>query len=270
MAKDSYQYKQAIQSDDPVTPTEHNNAGDGVQRDFELRMIAAGSVAGFATGGSAPTLSGTTALSLPAQTAHASGKRFTAAAVHTFAAEANDTYLVYLDASAEALAVTTGAVDCTIDLLVAQVVWADPTLSAVVDKRLFGLMPEVLTGFVSGALAASTAAAVDRRLVPEGYKFQFDEDCLSGLVAVQGSANTTYVDIHAGATTAGAPATVFTTQANRLTIPYTVTAYAAVTAGAPEANRLLTGPAIIEVYVDAVATDAEDLSWTIKGRLLPA
>ena len=268
MGKDNYQYKQAIQSSDPVTPTEHNNAGDGVQREFELRMVAEGMVAGFEYGGSPPTLSGTTALSLPAQTAYASGRRFTAAAVHTFAAEANGDYLVYLDASAEALAVTTGAVDCAIDLLVAQVTWADPTLSAVVDKRLFGVMPEVLTGLVAGALAGSTAVAVDRRLIPDGYKFQFDEDCLSGLVAVQGSANTTYVDVHAGSA-GSAPSTVFTTQGNRLTIPYTVTAYAAVTAGAPEANRLLTGPAIIEVYVDAAATDAEDLSWSIKGRLLP-
>jgi len=269
MGKDNYEHKQAIQSSDPVTPTEHNNAGDGVQRDFELRMVAEGMVAGFEPGGAAPTLSGTTALSLAAQTAHASGRRFTAAAVHTFAAEDNGTYLVYLDASAEALAVTTGTVNCSIDLLVAEVTWADPTLSAVVDKRLYGIMPEVLTGYVAGALAASTAAAVDRRLVPEGYKFQFDEDCLAGFVAVQGSANTTYVDIHAGAAGA-APATIFTTQDNRLTIPYTVTAYAAVTAAAPEANRLLTGPAIIEVYVDDVATDVEELSWSIKGRLLPA
>jgi len=268
MAKDSFEHKWAIQSSDPVTPTEHNNGGDGVQRDFELRMIAEGMVAGFEYGGSAPTLSGTTALSLPAQTAYASGKRFTAAAVHTFAAEANGTYNVYLDASAEALAVTTGAVNCTSYLLVAQVTWASPTLSGVVDKRLFGLMPELMMGFVSGTLAANTTSAVNRILVPEGYRFQFDETPLSGIVATPGSANTTFVDIHAGATPT-APATIFTTQSARLTIPYTTATYAAVTSGAPLANRLLTGPAIIEVYVDSVATGATDLSYTIRGRLMP-
>jgi len=268
MAKDSFEHKWALTSVNPVTPTEHNNGGDGVQRDFELRMIAEGMVAGFQYGGTAPTLSGTTALSLPAQTAYASGKRFTAAAIHTFAAEANGTYNVYLDASAEALAVTTGAVDCTNDLLVAQVTWAAPTLSGVVDKRLFGLMPEVMSGYISGTLSASTTDAADRFLIPEGYRFQFDDVPLSGIMAGPGSANTTYADIHAGGTPT-APATIFTTQTSRLTIPYSTATFAAVTSGAPEANRLLTGPAIIEVYLDTAATDATDLSYTIRGRLLP-
>jgi hypothetical protein len=268
MGKDNYQYKQAIVSTDPVTPTEHNNAGDGVQRDFELRMVAEGMVAGFEYGGSAPTLSGTTAISLPAQTGYASGRRFTAAAVYTFAAEADADYLVYLDASAEALAVTTGTVDCADDLLVAQVTWADPTLSAVVDKRLYGLMPKLYELEVPGTLSASTASAVGTWLVPDGYRFQFDEYCLEAFCKEPGSANTTYVDIHAGAS-GSAPATIFTTQTRRLEIPQSTAAYTTVTAGAPEANRLLTGPAIIEVYVDDIATGAEDLSLTIKGRLLP-
>lgn len=268
MAKDNFASKWAITSTTPVTPTDHNNGGDGVQADFEARMIAEGMVAGFATGGTAPTLSGTTALSLPAQTGYASGRRFTAAALFTFAAQANGDYLVYLDASAEALAVTTGAVDCAADLLVAGVTWADPTLSAVVDKRLFGILPQLWTGFVAGTLAASTLAAVDRRLVPSGYKFQFDEDCLSCAVAAPGSANTTAVDIHAGAAGA-APNTIFTTQTRRATVPFSTTAYAAVAGGAPQANRLLTGPAIVELYVDTVGTDAVGLSWSIKGRMLP-
>lgn len=268
MGKDNYQYKQAIASNDPVTPTEHNNAGDGVQRDFELRMIAEGMVAGFEYGGSAPTLSGTTAIYLPAQTGYASGRRFTASALYTFAAEDDGTYLVYLDASAEALAVTTGTVDCTDDLLVAEVTWAAPTLSGVTDKRLYGLMPEVLSGFVSGALSASTASAVDRLLIPDGYRWQFDEYCLEGFCVEPGSANTTYVDIHAGAAGA-APATIFTTQTRRLEIAHDTAAYTTKTAGAPQANRCISGPAIIEVYVDGIATGAEDLSWSIKGRLLP-
>ncbi|HOQ98214.1 MAG TPA: hypothetical protein PLJ35_05280 [Anaerolineae bacterium] len=268
MGKDNYQYKQAIASNDPVTPTEHNNAGDGVQRDFELRMIAEGMVAGFEYGGSAPTLSGTTAIYLPAQTGYASGRRFTASALYTFAAEDDGTYLVYLDASAEALAVTTGTVDCTDDLLVAEVTWAAPTLSGVTDKRLYGLLPKVYELDVPGALSASTASAVGTFPVPDGFRFQFDNDCLSGFCKKPGSANTTYVDIHAGAAGA-APATIFTTQTRRLEIANSVTAYTFVTAGAPQANRCISGPAIIEVYVDDIATGAEDLSLSIKGRLLP-
>lgn len=273
MGKDTYQYKQAIQTDDPVTPTEHNNAGDGCQREFELRMAAGGLVAGFEVGGSAPTLSGTTALSLPAQTAHgiASGRmcRFTAAALHTFSAEADGDYLVYIDTSAEALAVTTGVVDTNSDVLVAQVTWADPTLSAVVDKRCFGLLPKLFDLDVPGALTGSTAAAVGTFHVPSGMKFQFDEVPLSGFAKDPGSANTTYVDVHAGACGA-APATIFTAQTRRLELVNTATAYAAVTSGAPQANRLLTGPALIEVYIDEAATNATDLSLSLRGRIIPA
>lgn len=268
MAKDNFEHKWAIASTDPVTPTEHNNGGDGVQGDFELRMVAEGMVAGFMAGGAAPTLSGTTALSLPAQTGYASGKRFTAAAVLTFAAQTAGTYNVYLDASAEALAATTGAVDTNIDLLVAEVAWASPTLSAVVDKRQFGLLPHTLTGYIAGTLAASTFAAVDVRFIPDGYKFQFAEDALQIALLAPGSANTTAVDIHAGAA-GSAPATIFTTQTRRALAPYSTATYAAVTSGAPQASRLISGPALIEIYVDTVATDAAGLSWSLKGRLLP-
>lgn len=241
-------------------PAEHDAESLGIQAEFEDRMEACllnGVISGMAC-----SISSTNILIATGE-AYVEGKRYSGVGTVAFAALGNNTYYVYVDPTdnvtpykAKTSAPTSGELSLCI------VTWATPTLSALVDLRQWGIVPAQFECQIVGAV---TADQIGFFSVPLDKGFWIDGVC-AWATDNGTAAGPTLIDVHAGAS-GSAPATIFTTQANRISIAWNAAdATIYYSSGYPEANRKLAAGSLIVVEVDAAATTLTDLSVCVFGR----
>jgi len=225
--------------------------------EFEQRS-AAGWLDGV-TAGMDCSINGT-AVDIAAGQAYVQGKLFTGASSVSFSAgDASGTYYVYIDpndASSPYEKATTqpGAGY----LVLCSVQWDGSALSNLVDLRPMGLVAACLRFNVSGAVSAGTIAyaLIDRDFWIEDVQI---------MLASTGSAGSTIVDVHVGASGA-APASIFTDQTRRPQLDSTSADYSVAVSGIPDTNRLANAGYVVQVDVDQAATDAAGLAVLVRGR----
>lgn len=231
----------------------------GVQAEVEERLEIA-SLNGIEQG-CEPTISSTN-ISIATGVMWVEGRRFEPApsTVPFTAGDAADTYWVYGDPTDTVSPYKKATSDpgagylvlCTVD-------WngAD-TLTNLVDLRPWGIEAWEYHVNVVGAVSADTIA-----FLPLPYNVWIDS--LSASLENCGTADgPTYIDLHGG--NGGSEATIFTTQARRVTIAHDDTDGAIAISGVPDGTRKFTAGQKLLVIVGAASTGAEDLGVTIKGR----
>jgi hypothetical protein len=91
---------------------------------------------------------------------------------------------------------------------------------------------------------------------------------IEGVLVTMGNPGTsgeTVIDVHVAAS-GYSPTTIFTDQTRRPTVASGGTGYTIVPSGIPDTNRLMTGPFLISIWLDEVASDGADLDVCIYGR----
>jgi len=261
MAKDNFDSKYSIASDDTVVPSIFNNAGTGIQLEFEERLdewAQAGIISGLAA-----SIDGAD-IDIAAGRGYASGRRCLGGASITFSgSDAANTYYVYWDASAQALAKSTSAPSTGTagDLVFCKVAWdGSTTLSSLVDLRQYGI-ERVL---VSSWWCTGTVTTGTKMAIPIPY------DCWVNLVKIvmsdNGSASSTIVDVHAGSS-GSTPTTIFTTTALRPSVGSTTADYTVTASGVPDGTRKLNAGEVLRIDVDQVGTGAQNLGVIVYGTL---
>lgn len=261
MAKDNYDDKYSIASTDTVVPSIFNNAGDGLQLEFEERLdewAQAGIISGLAASIDSADID------IASGRGYASGRRYLGAESITFSgSDAADDYYVYWDASVPALAKSTSAptTGTAGDLIFCLVTWdGATTLSALTDLRQYGI-ERVL---VSSWFCTDTVTTGIKMAVPIPY------DCWINLVKIvmsdNGSASTTIVDVHAGSS-GSTPTTIFTTTNLRPSVGSTTANYTVESSGVPDGTRRLNAGEVLRIDVDQVGTGAQNLGVIVYGTL---
>ena len=261
MAKDNFDDKWALSSTDAVTPTEHNNAGDGIQLEHEERLdewAQAGIISGLAA-----SIDGAD-IDIASGRGYASGRRYLGGQSLTFSgADGADDYYVYWDASGEALAKSASAPSTGTagDLVFCLVTWdGATTLSALTDLRQYGIERVLVSSwFCTGTVTTGT-----KMVVPVPY------DCWINLVKIvmsdNGSASSTIVDVHAGSS-GSTPTTIFTTTTLRPSVGSTTANYTVEASGVPDGTRKLNAGEVLRIDVDQAGTGAQDIGVIIYGTL---
>lgn len=233
---------------------------DGLQAEVEERLEVA-SLNGVESGCACSIVS--TTISIAAGVMWVEGRRFEPApsTVAFSAADAADTYYIYVDPTDTSSPYKKGTSDPGAGYCVlCQVDWnGSDTLSNLVDLRPWGIEAwEYHVPSVLGAVSADTIA-----MIALPYNVWIDE--VSGSLEVCGTGGgPTYVDVHGGA--GGSEVTIFTTQSRRLTIAHDDTDGAVYTSGVPDGITKFSAGQKLLVIVDAASTGAEDLAVTLKGR----
>jgi len=265
MAATGFTQYSAVTNTD-ASPTSFNNMQDAIQAEFVARTTI-GTVAGVISG-LLCTIS-TTAIAVAAGEGYGDGLKYAGGESLTFSgSDAAATYYVYWDSSEEALAKSTTVPDTSLDILLCKTTWDGATTheaAALVDLRAWGIVPLPLLscswqiGTVSVGKKAQFVCPPDTSLWIDGVAI---------VQADNGSANSTVVDVHVGAS-ASAPITIFTTQANRPSVGNAITNWTITYSGIPD-TRLVEAGDVVYVEVDAVGDSAQDLAVTIYGRWLRA
>ena len=267
MAKTDFTAKWAVSTGDNAdADTVFNDVGDGLQSEFENRTTL-GTVAGVISG-LACTIS-TTSIAVAAGEGYGDGMKYAGGESLTFSgSDAAGTYYVYWDSSGETLAKSLTVPDTSVDILLCRTTWDGATTheaAALVDLRAWGILPLPLLdctwqiGTVSVGKKAQFTCPPDTSLWIDGIAIA---------QADNGSADSTIVDVHVGAS-GSAPITIFTTQAHRASVGNAATNWTVTYSGIPD-TRLVTAGQNVYVEVDQVGDSAQDLSVTIYGRWLRA
>lgn len=261
MLKDNFDDKYSIASDDSVVPSYFNNAGDGIQLEFEERLdewAQAGIISGLAASIDSADID------IASGRGYASGRRYLGGQSITFSgSDAADDYYVYWDASAEALAKSTSAPTTTTagDLVFCLVTWdGSATLSALVDLRQYGIERVLISSWFTGG----TVTTGIKQVIPIPY------DCWINLVKIvmsdNGSASSTIVDVHAGSS-GSTPTTIFTTTTLRPSVGSTTANYTVEASGVPDGTRRLNAGEVLTIEVDQVGTGSQNLGVIVYGTL---
>lgn len=246
---------------DEVGVTEHRNNALGIQAELEDRLVAA-SIPGVVSG-LAGSIS-TTNIAIAAGEGYVGGQRCAGGVNVSFVGKSAATYYVYVDpvetVEASAYKAKT-TVPTAAELLICSVAWdGSTTLSALVDLRQWGIIPQALR---YDSMAAISAATVLRAIMDRAY-------CLrtpSLIVDTCGTAaGPSLVDIHAGAV--GAAASIWSSAGSRFSIAQDAIDGALVAGVTPNQNYKGVAGDIVEVIVDAAATDAAGLHVVVPYSLV--
>ena len=240
-----------------------NSIQDGVQAQIEERMEA-WALPGVISGG-ACAIDGTdvTVASIDAYAKSSTKlKRYSGSDSVAFTGDdANDTFYIYLDPTDDVTPLTKSASAPTAgtDCCLAQVDWNGvDTLSNLVDLREWGIWSASFMVQVIGAVSADTIGII---IAPWNF---WIETVKASLEVCGDGGGPMYVDVHAGA--GGSEATIWTTQARRVSIAHDDTDGAVAEGGVPEANRQVTAGQKMVIITDAVNNNSTDLSVIVIGR----
>ncbi len=239
---------------DQVAVTEHTNSADGTQAEFVERM-AANPFNGVVSGMDVTQDDVSYELDVASGVAYIEGYKATVAQSATFVGKAADDYYLYWDPTeaneSDALKLKT-TIPTQSELLMAYATWdGTDTITNFVDLRQWGIMPGQIVFSDLGAMSATTVLRV---VMP--YPVCIRAPYL--IVDTDGSgAGPTLVDIHAG--TAGSTASIWSAAGSRFSIAHDATDGAIVTGALPDQNFKMTALQVLEIIVDAVATDATGL-----------
>ena len=261
MAKTTWADKYDAVSEADFSSSGYNDSMDGIQTEFDARTNLP-PYAGV-TSGLAASIS-STSIAVASGVGYGAGKKYVGSASLAFSgSDAAQTWYIYWDSSAEALAKASSLPDTTEDILLCSVVWnGSTTLSALVDLRLWGIRPALLVAmwFKTGTV---TAATFFKGIVPHNCFVEYVKVVMSST----GSNGATVVDVSIG-DSGSAATTIFTTQADRPSCTGSVAAHTVVSSGIPDpAQRKVTTGQHIQIDVDSAGTGAQDLGVCVYGRL---
>lgn len=242
------------------TAAQHDNEVEGIQNEFEGRMEDFG--LNGVVSGMAGSISGTD-IAIASGVAYVEGKKFVGSDTVSFTGEAADDYYVYVDPTAESapyLKKATAPTDG--ELTICKVTWSGSALSALQDRREWGLIGWQHSYFTAGSVTTGHKDFIilDRDIWLQDVRIS---------VTTLPSATSIIVDIHAG-NAGSAPATIWSDTTYRPTVPTpggaAYTPYSAT--GYITTNRKLDAGDIIEIHVDQADNAALDLSVVLIGRWL--
>lgn len=261
MAYTEYADKYELATREVYSSSAHNDAGDGIQAEFEDRMEA--HLLNGVISGMAASISGTNIL-IASGEAYVEGKRYSGTGTVAFAALADNTYYVYVDPTDDVTPykAKTGA-PTSGEMVICQVTWATPTLSSLVDLRPWGIVPAQFDCFKAGAVTADQIAFFS---VPRDKGFWIDGVCCWAVDNGDGG-GPTLIDVLVGASPGVPATTIFTTTGYRPSMAHDLAdGTLTYNTGYPEAGRKVAAGSLIIVEVDTAANNLADLGVTIFGR----